>query len=134
MITITQPPPLSDADRYVLANMREVRRGLRRSQTFQPYDVAYCDVVSAWRRLTDQLFGRDIAHAYRVGAEASDDVDAVLAAAFEATARLVADNLERWPDAVLRNARPTTDRFELLAARALEIRQKGTRTAVAPPT
>lgn len=133
MITITQPPPLSEADRYLLFSLRETRRALRMSKTFQPHEQGYCDITRAWRNLTNQLFGRDIAHAYRVEAEASDDVDAALAAAFEATARLVADDLERWPGSVLRNARPTTDRFELLAARALEIRQRGTRTAVAPP-
>ena len=124
MITVTQPPPLAEADRYLLAILQQVRYALRRSPTFQPHDAGYCDVVRAWRALTDQLFGRDIAHAYRVEAEGSGDVDAVLATAFELTAHEVAKDDERWPDAVLRNARPTTDRFELLAARALEIRRE----------
>jgi len=121
----TKPPELSEADRYLLFSLRETRHALRLSKTFEPHDAGYHYITQAWRALTEQLFGLDIAHAYRVEAEGSDDVDAALAAAFDATAQLVADDPGRWPDNVLRNARPTTDRFELLAARALEIRQKG---------
>ena len=50
---------------------------------------------------------------------------------FEATAHRLASEREAYPDCVLRNAgslrdsRPVGDRFELLAARALEIRAQG---------
>jgi hypothetical protein len=126
----TRPPELSEADRYLLTSLRAVRQALRRSRTFEPHDAGYLDITRAWHSLTDQLFGRDIAHAYRVE-EGSDDVDAVLAVAFEATAHRLASEREAYPDCVLRNAgslrdsRPVGDRFELLAARALEIRAQG---------
>lgn len=123
---ITMPPELDARDANALHFLRETRRWLRSSPTFHAGDSGYGSVTTAWKQLTDQLFGQRLGHAFRLFAEEAmpDPVVTALRSAFEMTAQELAADTE-LPDSVLfpRNGSAIS---VALGTRAWEIRQATT--------